>query len=91
MTHDPLCPYTGYQPGTGSTTGVRVAEVPHVPCQCDFIAKVVAREREQAAQRVEALDHENWCAVHHERPNREASSCNCTIGEAARAARGEQP
>lgn len=43
MTHDPMCPVA---PGR-MFVGVLV-------CECDLIARVVERERERAAERVEA-------------------------------------
>lgn len=44
MNHDPLCPALGHDTWP-------VMDL----CRCDLIAKVEARERQQARQRVEAL------------------------------------
>lgn len=52
MTHDPMCRDQSYDvPGFGR-------------CDCDLIARVAEREREQAAERVLALDHWDYCDDH---------------------------
>ena len=36
----------------------------YLPCICDRLARVAEREREQAAERVLALDHWDYCDDH---------------------------
>ena len=65
MSHDPLC-------------FVREKSQPLGSCECDFIAKIRADERERAAQRVET-----------QRSSFRARDWDDAIAAAAAAARGE--
>ena len=79
MTHDKFCIYE---------------MAPHLPdsilkmsCSCERIATIRADEREQAAQRVDAvLDHRSWCAS---QPHSQLD-CDCGKEIVIAAARGSE-
>ena len=80
MTHDELCPWL--DPALANTNNPW--------CECDLIARVVEREREQAAQRISAADSPpEWVLVIDGDP-RPAAAWLMATRMAVAAARGEQ-